>query len=62
MTIEKLKKAINENNKQFYRGSIITILGQKFSYRAEYDESLFGKLVDEAIEEKISNVDERKSK
>ncbi len=71
MKIERIKEVINEvispltideQNKQFYRGAIIAILGEKFSYRAEYDESLFGKLVDEAIDEKIDSISQEKSK
>ena len=47
---------INEDNKDFYREHVITVLGEKYSYRAEYDEQLFGSLVDEAINEKLNNV------
>ena len=46
---------ISEANRQFFRGHIMTVLGEKYSYRQEHDEGLFGKLIDEVIDKKLSD-------
>lgn len=47
---------ITEENKDFFRNSIITVLAERFQTRTQNDENLFGRIVDEFIEEKMNSV------
>ena len=60
--IEEIRNMIKEwkitpENKEWFRAQAIAVLGEKYSYREEYDEGLFGKIVDEIIEEKLSKTE-----
>ena len=47
---------ITEKKKDFFRNSIITFLAERFQTRIQNDENLFGRIVDEFIEEKMNSV------
>ena len=47
---------IREKTKDFFRNSIITFLAERFQTRIPNDENLFGRIVDEFIEEKMNSV------
>ncbi len=62
MDINKLKQemsdylsmnnvVINEENREFVRGSLLVIFGEKYQTRPQNDEIVFGKIVDEVLDE-----------
>ena len=55
-----LQSNITEENKLFFRNSMITVLGEKFQTSVQNDENLFGRLVDEVIEQKMNNVGKKR--